>query len=90
MADAAVDRADVERLMHAVAEGETAAKVKTKARAGAGSRQPDNPVHDVVRLADGRRKRRLSDDEYAALGTALRRPEAKATGRPPPGSVSRG
>jgi len=31
----------------------------------------DNPVHGVVRPADGRRERRLSDDEYAALGTAL-------------------
>jgi integrase len=35
----------------------------------------DNPVHGVVRFADGRRERRLSDDEYRALGEAL----AKAT-----------
>lgn len=33
----------------------------------------DNPVHGVMRPADGRRERRLSDLEYAALGTALRR-----------------
>jgi integrase len=33
----------------------------------------DNPVHGVLRPADGRRERRLSDLEYAALGTALRR-----------------
>jgi integrase len=32
----------------------------------------DNPVHGVMRPADGRRDRRLADDEYAALGTALR------------------
>jgi len=36
----------------------------------------DNPVHGVVRYADGRRERRLSDDEYAALGAALRHGEA--------------
>ena len=31
----------------------------------------DNPVHGVVRFADGRRERRLSDDDYKALGKAL-------------------
>src|SRR6476661_3841431 len=36
----------------------------------------DNPVHGVMRFADGRRERRLSDDEYAALGVALRKGEA--------------
>lgn len=35
----------------------------------------DNPAHGVMRPADGRRERRLSDDEYAALGTALRNAE---------------
>jgi integrase len=35
----------------------------------------DNPVHGVVRYADGRRERRLSDTEYAALGAALREAE---------------
>lgn len=34
--------------------------------------RPDNPVHGVTRYADGKRERRLSDDEYAALGDALR------------------
>jgi integrase len=32
----------------------------------------DNPVHGVTRFADGRRRRRLSDDEYKLLGDALR------------------
>src|SRR5262245_22381833 len=32
----------------------------------------DNPVHGVTRFADGKRQRRLSDDEYKALGDALR------------------
>jgi integrase len=36
----------------------------------------DNPVRGVVRFADGRRKRRLIDEEYKALGAALRRAEA--------------
>lgn len=31
----------------------------------------DNPVHGVVRFADGRRERRLSDEDYKALGKAL-------------------
>jgi integrase len=103
MTVAAIDRADIERFMYAVAEGETAAKVKTKARGlarvrggkGTASRtvgllgaiftyavrhrmRPDNPVRGVVRFADGRRERRLSDDEYAALGAALRQGEAEA------------
>jgi integrase len=32
----------------------------------------DNPVRGVLRPADGRRERRLTDDEHAALGAALR------------------
>ena len=36
----------------------------------------DNPVHGVMRPADGRRERRLSEDEYRALGDALRSAEA--------------
>jgi integrase len=35
----------------------------------------DNPVHGVMRPADGRRTRRLTDDEYKALGKALRKAE---------------
>jgi integrase len=37
----------------------------------------DNPVRGVERFADGRRERRLSEDEYEALGSALRKAEAK-------------
>jgi integrase len=37
----------------------------------------DNPVHGVMRPADGKRDRRLSDADYAALGVALRRAEGK-------------
>jgi integrase len=103
MAVAAVDRSDIERFLHAVAEGETAARIKTRKRGlarvrggkGTASRtvgllgaiftyavrhgmRPDNPVHGVMRFADGRRERRLSDDEYAALGAALRQGTATA------------
>ena len=98
---AAVTRNDVERFMHAVAEGKSAARVKTKRRGlarvrggrGTATRavgllgaiftyavrsglRPDNPVHGVIRFADGKRERRLSDDEYAALGESLRKAEA--------------
>lgn len=37
--------------------------------------RPDNPVRGVVRFADGRRDRRLSDAEYKALGKALKAAE---------------
>lgn len=36
----------------------------------------DNPVQGVVRFADGRRERRLSDDEYKALGQAIKAAES--------------
>jgi integrase len=36
----------------------------------------DNPVRGVTRPADGRRERRLTSDEYYALGTALRSADA--------------
>jgi integrase len=100
---AAVTRNDIEHFMHAVAEGKTAARIKTKRRGlarvrggrGTATRavgllgaiftyavrkglRPDNPAHGVIRFADGKRERRLSDDEYAALGEALRGAEAAA------------
>jgi integrase len=37
--------------------------------------RPDNPAHGTVRFADGKRERRLSDDECKALGDALRKGE---------------
>jgi integrase len=37
----------------------------------------DNPVRGVLRFADGRRDRRLNDDEYRMLGKALRLAVAK-------------
>ncbi len=42
----------------------------------------DNPVHGVVRHADGRRERRLTDAEYAAFGVGLAKmaqPRPRAT-----------
>ncbi len=36
----------------------------------------DNPAHGVQRFADRKRERRLSDNEYAALGEGLRQAEA--------------
>src|SRR5580704_13781472 len=102
MAVSVVERRDIERFMHAVAEGKTAGRTKTKPRGlarvrggkGTATRavgllggiftyavrqglRPDNPVHGVVRFADGRRERRLSDEEYGALGAALRQGEVK-------------
>jgi integrase len=41
----------------------------------------DNPVRGVVRYADKRRERRLSVDDYAALGKALRAAEAIKSGK---------
>jgi integrase len=39
----------------------------------------DNPVHGTRVFAAGRRERRLSEAEYAALGAALREAEARTT-----------
>ena len=35
----------------------------------------DNPVHGTVRFADGKRERRLTDDEYKLLGVGLKKAE---------------
>jgi integrase len=108
LAVAAVARTDVERFMHAVAEGKTAGQFKTgpsglaRVRGGKGAAtrtmgllgalftyavrqglRTDNPAHGVVRYADGRRERRLSDDEYAVLGRALREAEGHGKIWPP-------
>jgi integrase len=97
LAVAAVTRDDVERFMHDVAQGKTAAQIKTKkqglARVSGGRTaatravgllgaiftyairrrvRADNPAHGIQRFADRTRDRRLSDDEYARLGDALR------------------
>jgi integrase len=45
--------------------------------------RPDNPVHGVLRPADGRRERRLRVEEYAALGGALAAAEDDAEVWPP-------
>jgi integrase len=37
----------------------------------------DNPVRGVTRFADGKRERRLGDDEYKALGKALQKAEVE-------------
>ena len=42
----------------------------------------DNPVHGVIRFADGKLERRLTDPEYAMLGEGLR--EADVSGFWPP------
>ena len=39
--------------------------------------RPDNPTRGVLRFADGRRERRLTDDEYRTLGEALRMAEVE-------------
>ncbi len=95
---AAVTRDDIEGFMHAVAEGETAGRIKTgrhglaRVAGGKGTAtrtlgligaifayavrhrmRADNPAHGIVRYADGRRERRLSDAEYAALGRGVAR-----------------
>lgn len=96
-----VTRTDIERFRNAVAEGRTAARVKTgrhglaRVTGGRGTAtrtlgllgaifgygvrhgmRPDNPCTLVEKYADNRRQRRLADDEYAALGRALRQAEA--------------
>ena len=89
---------DIEDFMHAIAQGKTAARIRTKPRGlanvrggkGAATRtvgllgaifshavrqglRPDNPVNGVTRFADGRRRRRLSLEEYGRLGLAFHR-----------------
>lgn len=49
----------------------------------------DNPVHGVMRPADGRRERRMSDAEYKALGTAIADLAAEDAMLPAPLAVAR-
>ncbi len=97
---AAVTKQDVERFMHAVADGATQRESKTKPRGvsrvrggrGVATRtigllgaifsyavdhgvRADNPAHRVRKYSENRRERRLSDNEYSALGDRLRQAE---------------
>ena len=51
----------------------------------------ENPVRGVIRYADGKRERRLSDMEYAALGQGLAKvsepPPARKDGKPAKGAM---
>jgi integrase len=51
--------------------------------------RPDNPVRGVERFADGQRNRRLSDEEYAAIGAALRNAEKDGEICPPAIALTR-
>ena len=42
----------------------------------------DNPVHGVVKFAEGRRQRRLSNDEYRMLGMALSKARQEKVWKP--------
>ena len=88
---ASVTREDVEAFMHAVAEDKTAGAHARGGRGTATRTVgllgaifsyavrhrmcAGNPVRGVMRFADGKRERRLSDAEYNALGEALRKGE---------------
>src|SRR5262245_13738673 len=79
---AAVTQADVEQFMFQVADdsGKSGAS-RTVGLLGAifqwavkHKMRPDNPCRGVERFADKVRKRRLSEEEYAAIGAAIRAP----------------
>jgi integrase len=73
---ASVTNRDVERLRDAVSAGTA---TRTLGMLGAifqfsikRGMRTDNPVRGIERAADGQRTRRMSEDEYARLGEALR------------------
>lgn len=49
----------------------------------------DNPVRGIVRFADGRRERRLSDEEYFTFGSGLRLAQESASIWPPAVAASK-
>jgi integrase len=96
LAVSAVTHSDIEQFMHDVADGKTAAKIKTRPYGLANVRggkatatrtvgllgaiftyavkhrlRPDNPAHGILRYADRKRDRRLTDEEYGALHLGL-------------------
>lgn len=102
MSVTSVNRRDVEKFLHDVAEGKTVGRSKTKARgvarvsggqtaanrtvgllgaiftyAARKDMRSDNPVRGVALYADRKRERRLSDDEYALFGRALKDADGK-------------
>jgi integrase len=98
----AVTRADIESLMHDVAQS------KTTDRSGKGSAtrtvallgsiftyavrhnmRPDNPVRGVEKFASGQHQRRLKEEEYAALGAALRQAAGDGAIWPPAVALTR-
>jgi integrase len=84
---AAVTWTDVDKFLHQVAEGQTGRGRQGSATrtvnllsaifsfAVARRMRLDNPCRGVQRFQDGQRDRRLADDEYAAMGAALRKAE---------------
>jgi integrase len=75
---AGVTADDIEKFVHAVGDDGGGAS-RTTGLLGAvfafamrRRMRPDNPVRGVARPADGRRDRRLSEEEYAQLGAGLR------------------
>jgi integrase len=81
----AVTRADIESFMHDVAQSKTTdrggkgAATRTVGLLGSiftyavcHNMRPDNPVGGVEKFASGQRQRRLKEEEYAAMGAAIR------------------
>jgi integrase len=71
----AVTQDEIREFMHAVAgrggKGTATRTVNMLGGIFTYSKRPNNPVKGVERFAEGKRDRRLSDDEYRMLGIAL-------------------